>query len=66
MKKENQSSFFSFFISSIFEFLLYECPGLCQLQGMDKVKNKVAWNETMKKLLGFYFCINIANLETYL
>ena len=42
MKKENQSSFFSFFISSIFEFLLYECPGLCQLQGMDKVKNKVA------------------------
>ena len=62
-KKKTQVVFFPFFISSKFEFNLYECPGIDQVihkgktQSCSKMKNK-------KKLLGFFY-INIANFGSF-
>ena len=65
-KKRKPTQFFSFFISSIFEFYLVNALFSVDIdQGIHKVKLKVARNEKRKKLHGFSFSINIANFEAF-
>ena len=62
IEKENPGSFFSFFISSNFEFYLMNALVYVDIDwGIHKKKLKVAQNEKQKKLRGFSFSINMVN-----
>ena len=61
MEKENPSSFFHFCIDCKISSSMST-----QTRAFIRVKLKVALNEKRKKLLGFSFCINIANFEAFL
>ena len=65
--KKNPCSFFCFSFRATFIFPFMNALGYVDIdQGIHKVKVKVAQNEKWKKLLGFSFSINIANLEAFL
>ena len=56
IEKENPLSFFSFFISSNFEFYLMNALVYVDVdQGIHMEKLKVAWNEKRKNYVGFLF-----------
>ena len=64
--KKKPSSFFSFFISSNFEFSLMNALVYVDIDRViHKGKLKNALNEKRKKLRGFSFSINMANFEAF-